>query len=403
MWKTLKFGGRCFHLQLVIFSHTLILRKMVRRKKFIILPKKLNKKQREKFYKYLDNIYLDAGSGGAYSSATKILKEVNRRNYYRNVTIHKIEKYLEGKPVQSLYRQTITKFRRPRVRVSTINSQFEVDLMDISRYASQNDKYHFILICIDALSKYTWGIGLRTKHGAAVANAMVKILDERSPDVITSDRGSEFKSLSFQNLLRERGIRHFFANSKASICERVIKSLRLKIARFMFHHKTETFIHDLSKIIGAYNKSYHRSIKMRPIDVNESNAHIAFDNLYGHEKLPPKRHYRYKKNDNVRISEIKSGFFTREYFERFSREIFTVVNRFRTDHINMYRVSDCSGTVLEGSFYEPELTKVNISRYPIESILDEKEEGGQKLVKVKYENHPVACAAWVPKSSITRL
>ena len=375
----------------------------MRRKKFIDLPKKLNKTQKEKFYKYLDSIYLDPKSGGSYSSPTKILAEVKRRNYYKNVTIHKIQNYLRGKPVQSLYRQSITKFRRPRVRVSGINSQFEIDLMDISRYSSHNDKFMFLVVCIDVLSKFAWAVPIRTKHGRAVADVVQGIIQDRTPTTISTDRGSEFKSHFFHQVLRDKGVRHFYANSKAPIVERLNRTIRLRLARYMYQNKTQRFIDDLQKIIGAYNKSYHRSIKMRPIDVTEANAHIAFDNLYGHEKLPPKKRFRYKINDNVRISEIKSGFFTREFFERFSREVFVVHKRFLIDHINMYQIKDCSDTILEGSFYEQELTKVDVDRYPIESILEEKVENGKKFVKVKYENFPAACASWVLKSSITRL
>ena len=375
----------------------------MRRKKFINLPRKLKKVQKEKFYKYLDSIYLDPKSGGSFSSPSKILGEVKRRNYYKNVTIHKIKNYLRGKPVQSLYRQSITKFRRPRVRVSGINSQFQVDLMDISRYASQNDKFMFLVVCIDVLSKFGWAIPIRSKHGRTVADAVQPIIQERTPSMLSTDRGSEFKSHYFQDLLAENNIRHFYANPKVSICERFIRTLRLRLARYIYQKKSERFIDDLQKIVGAYNKSYHRSIKMRPIDVNESNAHIAFDNLYGHEKLPPKKRFRFSVNDNVRISGIKSGFFTREFFERFSREVFIVHKRFTIDHINMYQIKDCSETILEGSFYEQELTKVDVDRYPIEAILEEKVENGKKFVKIKYENFPASCAEWVLKSTITRL
>ena len=373
------------------------------RRKNIKLPRRPNKKQTQAFYKYLDNIYLDPKSGGAFSSAVKILEEVKRRGYYKNVTLHKIEKYLQGKPVQSLYRQSITKFRKPRVRVNTINSQFEIDLMDVSRFASQNDKYFFILVAVDVLSKFAFVRPLRSKHGQPVAEALRTIIDQRRPEVVASDKGSEFKSHYVQSLLKDRGIRHFFTAAKAAIVERLIRSIRLRLARYMFHNRRERYIDDLQKIIDSYNKSYHRSIKMRPVDVNAGNAHVAFDNLYGYPKLAPKKRYKLKKNDNVRISEIKSGFFTREYFERWSREIFLVHDRFRMDNINMYRIRDCAGTVLKGSFYEQELTKVNVSRFPIEAILDEKVENGRVYQKVKYENYPEACADWVLKTSITKL
>lgn len=377
---------------------------MPRRKKHVVLPYNPSKVQLKAFYKYLDNIFLNPKSGGSYSSANKILKEVERRNYYRGVTLEALEKYLQTKPAYTLYKPSVVKFSTPKVRVNTINSQFEIDLMDISRFSSQNDKYMFVLVAIDVLSKFAMGRPLYTKTGAEVAQALEEIIKLRPCKQVSSDKGKEFQSHFTQDMLKRYNIRHFFATSKCPVIERFIRTLRGRIARYMYINKTERFIHDLDNIITGYNFSYHSSIKMRPSSVNFNNAHIAFDNLYGLKgKKPQKpRSYRFDVNDTVRLSGIKRGMFTREFFERWTRETFVIQRRFRMDHINMYHVKDCSGERLVGSFYEPELMKVDVSKFKIEVLEEKTDQNGVKLAKVKYEDFPDKCTEWVLKSTITR-
>ena len=72
----------------------------------------------------------------------------------------------------------------------------------------------------------------------------------------------------------------------------------------------------------------------------------------------------------------------------------------------MYRIKDCSGGELVGSFYAPELAKVTMSAddlYKVERILDEKLENGQRYLKVQWQGYPVHCASWVLKNTVLNI
>ncbi len=73
-------------------------------------------------------------------------------------------------------------------------------------------------------------------------------------------------------------------------------------------------------------------------------------------------------------------------------------------NIPMYKVKDCSGEEIRGSFYEPELSKVeerNGGRlYEIEKILETKKENGVEKYLVKYLHYPKSCAVWVNKDAV---
>ena len=57
----------------------------------------------------------------------------------------------------------------------------------------------------------------------------------------------------------------------------------------------------LDEIVDEYNNTYHRTIKMRPIDVK--NDSFAKYNEKSNEKDP-----KFKVNDHVRISKYKNAF-----------------------------------------------------------------------------------------------
>ena len=69
----------------------------------------------------------------------------------------------------------------------------------------------------------------------------------------------------------------------------------------------------------------------------------------------------------------------------------------------MYKVSDCGDEEVIGTFYEPELTKVEGAEdglYWIERVLDEKVENGVRMIKVKYVGYPERCAKWIRKRDV---
>ena len=61
------------------------------------------------------------------------------------------------------------------------------------------------------------------------------------------------------------------------------------------------YINKLDDIVGEYNNTYHRTIKMKPVGV-ENNTYIDFEKEFNNKD--PK----FKVDDYVRISEYKNIF-----------------------------------------------------------------------------------------------
>ena len=57
---------------------------------------------------------------------------------------------------------------------------------------------------------------------------------------------------------------------KSVVAERFIRTLKNKIYKYMTSVSKKLYIDKLDDIVNKYNKSYHRTIKMKPVDVNSS-------------------------------------------------------------------------------------------------------------------------------------
>ena len=148
----------------------------------IVFPNKPNNQQIDALYKYLDRIYYDLTSGGAFSSLSKLLHEVKRRGYYLKVGLCRIQNYLNKQTTYTLYKPAKSKFATPAVRVNKINEQFDIDLMDVSKDSSDNDGTRFLLSMIDVLSKYAYVVPLKSKRAAEVARAAETVFDQVLPE-----------------------------------------------------------------------------------------------------------------------------------------------------------------------------------------------------------------------------
>ena len=81
---------------------------------------------------------------------------------------------------------------------------------------------------------------------------------------------------------------------KSVVAERFIRTLKTKIYKYMTSISKNVYIDKLDDIVNEYNNTYHRTIKMKPVDVKD-NAYIDFI------KQVNDKDSKYKVGDHVRI------------------------------------------------------------------------------------------------------
>ena len=138
----------------------------------------------------------------------------------------------------------------------------------ISRF---NKGFRFLLCVIDIFSKYAWVVPLKDKKGISIVNAFQKILkkSDRKPNKIWVDKRSEFYNNSFKKWLKDNDIEMYSIHNerKSVVAERFIRKLKTKIYKYMNSVSKNVYIDKLDDIVGEYNNTYHRTIKMKSVDV----------------------------------------------------------------------------------------------------------------------------------------
>ena len=174
---------------------------------------------------------------------------------------------------------------------------------------------------------------------------------------------------------------------KSVVAERFIRTLRNKIYKYMISISKNVYIDKLDDIINEYNNTYHRTIKMKPVDVND-NTYIDF------EKKVNDKDTKYKVGDYVRISKYKN-IFTKGYTPSWSKEVF-VISKIKNTVPGTYVINDTNGEEIIGTFYEKELQKTNQKEFKIEKVLKKK---GDKLY-AKWKGYDNSFNSWIDKKDL---
>ena len=88
---------------------------------------------------------------------------------------------------------------------------------------------------------------------------------------------------------------------KSVVAKRFIRTLKTKIYEYTTSVSKNVCIDKLDYIVSEYNNTYHRTIKMKPVDVKD-NTYIE-SNKEVNDKDP-----KFKVGDHVRISKYKNIF-----------------------------------------------------------------------------------------------
>ena len=160
----------------------------------------------------------------------------------------------------------------------------------------------------------------------------------------------------------------------------IIRTLKTKIYKHMTSILINVSINKLDDVVGEYNQTYHRTIKMKPVDVKD-NANIDFKKKVN-DKDP-----KFKVGDHVRISKY-NNIFAKGYTQNWSEEVFAV-SKIKNTVSWTYVINDLNGEEISGTIYGKELQKTDQQEFGIEKEI--KRKGDKLYIKWKgYDNSLIA-------------
>ena len=273
----------------------------------------------------------------------------------------KILDFLRTHETSSVHKRIIRKFRR---RKTISYFPYDLCMADLAFFngagmARANNGFKYVLVFIDVFSKMCYVEPMKDKQAmttlVAFENIFRKIPD--LPNHLVTDEGTEFYNWHVQQLFKESGINHYSLRGrhKASVAERMIRTLKGRIEKYLWEHKTKRYIDVLQSIVNNYNQTPHRSIGMAPKNVNLSNREMVFQKLYKNYSI--KTQPRLGIGDIVRIAREKNVF-EKGYKRNWSLELYSVISAQSRDGVDYYKVADENGNTLPRQRYYFELNLV---------------------------------------------
>jgi transposase InsO family protein len=297
----------------------------------------------------LKDIYYDPKTG--LVSLQKLYKKLDKK-----IPLSQLKEFLKTQETEQLMRQTPQQKGYKPIVVYSANDQWQIDLIDISKYSKWNSGVKYLMGIVDVFSRKALVVPLQSK--SETASSLGFILKNHKPILIQTDNGTEFLNKKFQKLLKSHSIRHTTVavgdHRRQGIVERFNRTIERLIAKYQESRRTNRYIEVLDDLVFNYNNTYHRIIRDTPENRFNSNPNQGI--IYRNNFTPD-----INKGDLVRIL-INKTTFQKGYENTYSKQVYKVSDG---NHYT-YRLTELQGKLLPKSFQYYDLLKV----YKIESYTD---------------------------------
>lgn len=293
----------------------------------------------------------------AYLSSVDGLYRYARK---KGVTKAHVKEFLNKQSIYTLHKPLKKHFLRNKTIPIGLDSDWQLDLMDVSAISKHNNGNRYLLTAIDVLSRFSFVQPVTSKKSEVIAEAFRKILKRsgRKPMWVFTDMGGEFLGKPFQEFLNENNIYQKTASNtetKASLVERYNRTLGDILWKFFTHKKTLNYTKILQALVYKLNNRFHRAIGMKPSEVNADNERELWNKNYS-GLLLSKDKPAFLIGDKVRIAKLQTKF-RKGRLKTFSDEIFTITKiKYRKPIV--YEICDAAEQPILGTFYKEELIKV---------------------------------------------
>ena len=360
----------------------------------------------------LEAVYTDPRQPGSFGGVDKLRRSLKKTKKF-HVSVQDVKTWFKKKDTYTKHRSARSNFHRNPVIATHIDAQWQGDLADLGNLTPKNDGIRYLLILVDVVSKYVWVEPLRTKSGPVVLDGLKAIFSrtERRPEKIQTDDGKEFLYGGMQDYLKENNIGFFTLKSdkKAALAERMVRTLKEKVWRYMHERHTRRYIDVLQDLVSSYNETYHNSIKRAPVEVTVKNEGEVLRTLYESTWNPrkglKKEREIAKVGEFVRISKVK-GVFKKGYVGNWTEEIFVVDKVIPSFPHVLYKLKDWGGEEIDGSFYKHEIQVVDKALdgyWKVEKVIRSRKVRGKMEYLVKWEGYPDSHNSWVNASEVKSL
>ena len=247
--------------------------------------------------KIIKGIYFDRISGfGSINDTLRQAKKVDP-----NITQNHVKEFLS----KQKHKQTHFTYKKYNTFINPHPLfEIEIDLIDLTSKAEENEGYRYGLVGIDNFTKYAHVVPSKSKKPTDIINALDEILKKIGvPKQLYSDQEGAFNSPEFIRLVNKHNIKHIMVVGKAHTVERFNRTLKEKITERLevLGGDPDAWTQYLDEVLNKYNATEQSTIKMSPHEARKKkNEEIVRFNIWNKAKTdrtyPP-----VEVNDEVRV------------------------------------------------------------------------------------------------------
>lgn len=219
-----------------------------------------------------------------------------------SVTVSDVKEYLSKQP----HRQTQFQYKKKQNSVVSPHPLFEieVDSVDVSKNASENQVIRYGFVGRDNLTKYAWVVPIKTQQPHDVTKAVQDISDEIGvPMQVYSDQEGAFNNAEFIRSIDEQKVKHSMVVDNTQSIERFDRTLKENIHRMLtaMGFDTDTWTSQLEAVVNKANNIDHTTVKMTPTEtINEGSTLMVSYNMWDDAKRE-RAYPEVKVGDEVRV------------------------------------------------------------------------------------------------------
>jgi hypothetical protein len=301
----------------------------------------------------LKEFFYDPKTG--FISASKLYLKLNK-----TIPLATIRDFLKNQKISQISLENRRKPMFKQMNVYSSNDQWQIDLIDYSKYSRWNVGFKYLLCVVDVFSRKAFIVPIKQKSDTT--RAMKGILETNKPILIQSDNGTEFLNQHFQTLLKEKNVWHTTAevgnHNKQGIVERFNRTIEGMISKYQESRKTNRYVNALEDLVYNYNHTFHRRIEDTPERRYNSNPNsgtiIISDELDSDLSV----------GDKVRILKNKKTF-QKGYEAKYSDSVYEIVS----GDGYVFTIKSTDDEVLQKKYKYYQLQKINeVEEYEVEAI-----------------------------------
>lgn len=318
--------------------------------------RELNSAQKQ----YLEKIFYSVNHASSYRGIDNLMRTIRKEKKHK-INRKQLINWLSSQETYTAFKPAKRSFKRRKIIAISKNHIWELDCAYMTKYKNYNNNYKFFLLCVDVLSRYVRTFPLKTLQGKEMVEALSEVTKDAKPTKVRSDFGSEFINKHVKDFWAKLGVEFYYSRNevKSALAERSIQTLKSKLVKYMHKNKTKKWVKALSSITKSYNDTYHRSLKMSPSEAMKKPNHELYFAQYFTAEMKKNRKFKFNINDKVKISVLKKTF-QRAYDEKWSKEVFFIMDRWKSSELPVYRIKSMTNEPIVGTFYEEELQLVSL-------------------------------------------